>query len=40
MGGDVARKARSDLEEKLGDTIISKNNNLNYTYEDNKKLYK
>ncbi len=38
-GGKVAKTARDDLEQKLGETIISKGNRLNYKYlEDNKKL--
>lgn len=38
-GGGVAKTAREDLEQKLGETIISKENNLNYKYlEDSKKL--
>ena len=37
-GGEVAKTARDDLEQKLGRSIISKKNNLNYQYlEDNKK---
>lgn len=37
--GEVAKTARDDLEEKLGESIISKENNLNYKYlEDNKFL--
>lgn len=37
-GGEVAKTARDDLEEKLGETIISKENNLNYKYLDDNKL--
>ena len=38
-GGEVAKTARDDLEQKLGETIISKENRLNYKYaEDNKML--
>jgi len=38
-GGEVAKTARDDLENKLGETIISKENKLNYKYvEDNKLL--
>ncbi len=38
-GGEVAKTARDNLEHKLGETIISSNNNLNYQYlEENKKL--
>ena len=36
MGGNVAKVAKDDIEEKLGESIISKNNNLSYQYlEDN-----
>ena len=31
-GGDVAKVARVDLEKKLGETVISKENALNYKY--------
>ena len=38
-GGEVASNTRKDIEEKLGENVISKNNNLNYQYiNDNKKL--
>ncbi|MBR6613566.1 MAG: phage antirepressor protein [Clostridia bacterium] len=39
-GGGVAKTARKDLEEKLGETIVSSKNNLNYEYLDNNKLLK
>ena len=32
QGGDVAKNARSDLESKIGKSIITKNNFLNYKY--------
>ena len=31
-GGEVAKTARDDLEKKLGETVISKENSLNYKY--------
>ncbi|MBR3133436.1 MAG: phage antirepressor protein [Clostridia bacterium] len=37
-GGEVAKVAREDLENKLGETIISKENQLNYKYIDSNKL--
>ena len=38
-GGEVASNTRKDIEEKLGEKVISKDNNLNYQYiDDNKKL--
>lgn len=39
-GGNVALDARKSLEEKLGKTIILKDNKLNYEYLDDKKLLK
>ena len=32
MGGNTAKVARDDLEKKLGESVITKNNNLNYNY--------
>ena len=40
MGGNVAKVARDNLEEKLGKQIITKNNALNYKYLDDNKLDK
>ncbi|MBQ9072758.1 MAG: Bro-N domain-containing protein [Bacilli bacterium] len=37
VGGNVAKVARDDLEEKLGESIISSQNILNYQYVDNSK---
>lgn len=37
MGGNVAKVARDDLENKLGKTIISKSNSLKYKYLDTNK---
>ena len=37
-GGEVAKTARDDLEKKLGETIISKDNALNYKYIEQKVL--
>ncbi len=34
MGGNVAKKAKDDLEIKLCESVISKNNSLNYKYTD------
>ena len=36
LGGEVAKAAKENLENKLNKSIISKDNNLNYKY--NKKL--
>ncbi len=35
-GREVAKTARDDLEKKLGKTIISKKNSMNYTYIEQK----
>ncbi len=39
MGGNVSKVARDDIENKLGESVISKENYLNYQYlDDNKKI--
>ena len=38
MGGNTARVAREDLEKKLGRTVITDDNKLNYKYIDDVKL--
>ncbi len=37
MGGNTAKVARDDLEIKLGESIVTSNNALNYKYIDEKK---
>ena len=37
-GGNVAKVAKDNLEEKLGKPVITKHNNLGYKYMDNEKL--
>ncbi len=37
-GGEVAKTARNDLEKKLGETVISTKNTLNYKYMGQKVL--
>lgn len=37
-GGEVAKTARNDLEKKLGETVISTKNTLNYKYTEQKVL--
>ena len=38
-GGEVASNTRKDIEEKLGEDVINKDNKFNYQYiDDNKKL--
>lgn len=29
-GGDIAKQARDNLEKKLGESVVTKNNKLNY----------
>jgi len=36
QGGNVSKVARNQFESVLNDTVLSKNNNLNYTYIDEK----
>ena len=38
MGGNVAKVAKDNLETNLGESVISKDNNLNYKYIDNKEM--
>ena len=37
-GGKIANNARKDLENELGETVITQNNALNYKYQDETKL--
>ena len=37
MGGNVSKVARDDIESKLGESIISKNNSLSYQYKNEDK---
>ena len=34
QGGSVANNARTDLESKIGESVITKNNVLNYEYKE------
>lgn len=38
IGGEVANNTRKDLETKLGKSVVSNNNSLNYKYIDKNKL--
>lgn len=38
IGGHVAKVARDDIEKNLGESIITKQNKLNYEYEEAKEL--
>lgn len=38
MGGNTAKIAREDLERKLGDSVITKNNNINYKFIEMQKI--
>ena len=37
LGGEVAKNTRKDIEEKLGETVVSKQNFLDYEYIEDKK---
>jgi hypothetical protein len=37
-GGSIAKQARDNLEKKLGESVVTKDNNLNYEYIDDKKI--
>ena len=36
MGGNVSKVARNDIEKKLGESIVNKDNNLSYQYTSDK----
>ena len=38
MGGHAAKVARDDIEKNLGESIITKQNRLNYEYKEDKQL--
>ena len=38
IGGNIAKNTRNDIENNLGKSIITSNNNLNYSYIDNEKV--
>lgn len=38
MGGHAAKVAREDIERNLGESVITKQNRLNYEYEETKEL--
>jgi hypothetical protein len=40
MGGNTAKVAKEDLENKLGRKVLTSNNKLNYQYSDNRLLDK
>lgn len=37
-GGKIAGNARTDLENEIGDSVVTRGNVLNYEYEDDKEL--
>ena len=37
IGGEIAKNTRKDIEEKLGETVVSKQNFLDYEYIEEKK---
>lgn len=38
MGGHAAKVAREDIEKNLGETVITKQNRLNYEYKEKEQL--
>ena len=36
MGGETSKKTRDDIEQKLGESVISDQNKINYKYLNNK----
>ena len=38
MGGHAAKVAREDIERNLGESVVTKQNRLNYEYKDTKEL--
>ena len=38
MGGHAAKVARDDIEKNLGESVVTKNNRLNYEYIDEKEI--
>ena len=40
MGGHVAKVAREDIEKNLGESIVTRDNKLNYKYIEEKETKK
>ena len=38
MGGHAAKVAREDIERNLGESVVTKQNRLNYEYKETKEL--
>jgi len=38
QGGEIANNTRKDIEEKLGTTIVTKENALSYSYQEQKQI--
>lgn len=38
MGGHAAKVARDDIEKNLGESVVSKQNRLNYEYVEEKEI--
>ena len=38
VGGEVAKNTRIDIEQKLGESVVTKDNKLDYKYSDNHQL--
>ena len=37
-GGNIAKQARDTLEKELGESVITKNNKINYKYTNKKEI--
>lgn len=37
-GGSIAKKAREELEKKLGESVVTRDNRLNYEYKKDNLL--
>ena len=38
MGGHAAKVARVDIERNLGESVVTRQNRLNYEYKEEKKI--
>lgn len=37
-GGNIAKQARDNLEKEIGESVITKDNKLNYEYMNEKRI--
>ena len=38
IGGNIAKNTKNDIENNIGKSIVTSNNNLNYKYIENEKV--